>query len=381
MTELRQAPVLSLVLCSRNDEYMGNSRWRLETTLNYIGAEVARLKCQEAVEIVVADWGSEPPLRGELALDPVAARIVSFVTVPPDVARRAQQDSPFAEVIAINVAARRARGEYIGRIDQDTLVGRRFLRQFLAWVETGGPAVRAPLEAALWFSCRRSIPYRFAVRCPSFRAVARLVNWFGRWLQIETAPTFYHSGVGIWLMHRDLWDASGGYDERMIYMNDMEIDMAARLMTKYPMIDLGKLVDYDFYHLDHYHPRGPRSSATHRRVNAERPREDLGLRPSGAQWGLAAEALETGPVAWCKSTVTASRLSAFSAPAFLARAAWLGLRVTVDRAVYQGLAAFRQRWTRRAVLAWQAVTGQPLTEWPGRLRKLWVDRPSAKAGS
>src|SRR4051794_2589022 len=34
------SPVLSLILCSRNDAYMGNSRWRLETTLNFIGAEV-----------------------------------------------------------------------------------------------------------------------------------------------------------------------------------------------------------------------------------------------------------------------------------------------------------------------------------------------------
>jgi hypothetical protein len=380
MTDSRQAPALSLILCSRNDEYMGNSRWRLETTLNYIGAQVARLRCQAAVEIVVADWGSEPPLRDALALDPVAARIVSFVTVPPDVARRAQQDSPFAEVIALNVAARRARGEYIGRIDQDTLVGRRFLKQFLAWVETGVP-FRAPLEGALLFANRRSIPYRFAVKSPSFAEVTRLIGWFGRRLRVETAPVFYRSDVGIWLMHRDLWHEAGGYDERMIYMNDMEIDMSARLMTKYPMIDLGQLVGYDFYHLDHYHPRGPRSSSSHRRVNAQRPREDRGLRPSGEHWGLAAETFDVGPVTWCKSTVRPSRLTAFGVPAFLARAAWLGLAVQVDRTVYHDLPAFRRRWTRRAVLAWDAVTGKPLTQWPGRLRKLWVDRPSAKAGS
>jgi hypothetical protein len=380
MTGSRQAPTLSLVLCSRNDEYMGNSRWRLETTLNYLGAQVARLRPQDAVEIVVADWGSEPPLREALALDPVAARIVSFVTVPPDVARREQQDSPFAEVIAINVAARRARGEFVGRIDQDTLVGRRFLTQFLEWVETGVP-FRAPLEGALLFANRRSIPYQFTVKSPSFADVRRLVGWFGRRLRIETAPVFYRSDVGIWLMHRDLWDEAGGYDERMIYMNDMEIDMAARLMKKYPMIDLGKLVDYDFYHLDHYHPRGSRSSSTHRRVNAECPRDERGVRPSGAQWGLAAETFEIAPVTWCASAVKGSWATAIGAPAFLARAAWLGLRVKADGAVYQDLPAFRVRWTRRAVAAWQVLTGQPMTEWPGRLRKLWADRPSAKAGS
>jgi hypothetical protein len=376
----RQAPVLSLVLCSRNDDYMGNARWRLETTLNYIGAEVARLAVPDAVEIVIADWGSAQPLRGALALDPVAARIVSFVTVPPDVAKRLQQDSPFPEVIAINVAARRARGEFIGRIDQDTLVGARFLKQFLAWSETGVP-FRAPLEGALLFANRRSIPYRFTAASPPFADVRRLVGWFGRRLRIETAPVFYRSDVGIWLMHRDLWDEAGGYDERMIYMNDMEIDMAARLMTRYPMIDLGKLVDYDFYHLDHYHPRGPRSSATHRRVNADRRRDDRGPRPSGAGWGLAAEPFEIAPVTWCSAVLARSRRRVISAPVFLARAVWLGLRVKADRAVYHGLPAFRQRWTRRAVAAWHVMTGQPVTAWPGRLKKLWVERPSAKAGS
>ena len=30
-----KTPALSLILCSRNDQYMGNSRWRLQTSLNH----------------------------------------------------------------------------------------------------------------------------------------------------------------------------------------------------------------------------------------------------------------------------------------------------------------------------------------------------------
>jgi len=51
----RATPVLSLVLCARNDAYMGNSRWRLETSLNYAGAQIAALGAEDRVEIVVAD--------------------------------------------------------------------------------------------------------------------------------------------------------------------------------------------------------------------------------------------------------------------------------------------------------------------------------------
>jgi len=376
-----RSPVLSLVLCSRNDAYMGNSRWRLEATLNYTGAQIAALGAEALVEIVVADWGSEPPLAQALALDPAAARVTTFVTIPPEAARPLQGDSPFPEVIAINAAARRARGDFIGRIDQDTLVGRHFLETFLGWAAEGSAPVRAPLDGALWFSCRRSIPYRFAVRCPGFVDVARLVDWFGRWLEVEIVPTFYYSSVGIWLMHRDVWDEAGGYDERMIYMNDMEIDMAARLMTRYPMIDLGKLVKYDFYHLDHYHPRGPRKSSAHRRVNNESAREDLGIQPSGSGWGLKSAAFEMTAPTWCRAIVVPPGASPGTLPRFFVMAVWLAARTTVDHFWYTTLALFRERWTRRVRLGWQAITGQPVTQWPGRLRRAWTERPSARAGS
>src|SRR6187551_2708322 len=115
------SPALTLILCSRNDQYLGNSRWRLETALNYAGDRVASLGRPDVVEIIVSDWGSDLPLRDVVALTPAAARITSFLTIPPALARELQQDSPFAEVLALNAAARRARGRSVGRIDQDTL--------------------------------------------------------------------------------------------------------------------------------------------------------------------------------------------------------------------------------------------------------------------
>jgi hypothetical protein len=30
-------PILSFVICSRNDNHGGNSLWRLQTALNYLG--------------------------------------------------------------------------------------------------------------------------------------------------------------------------------------------------------------------------------------------------------------------------------------------------------------------------------------------------------
>jgi hypothetical protein len=71
----------------------------------------------------------------------------------------------------LNAAALRASGEYIGRIDQDTLVGRRFFETFFRLREK--QRLLAPLDSVVMISNRRSIPYRFAVRCPSLWIVDR----------------------------------------------------------------------------------------------------------------------------------------------------------------------------------------------------------------
>lgn len=267
---------------------MGNSRWRLQTTLNYVAQRVHELDREEDVEVLVADWGSDTPLREVVELSPAAARMVSFILIPPGIARDLQQDSPFPEVLALNAAARRAGGEYIGRIDQDTLVGKRFLQYFFELYE-GRQQLDVPLTSALLFANQRMVPYRFTVRCPSLWAVDKYINCFGRFLktQLTSGTPFYLYSVGIWLVHRDLWNECGGYDERMIYMNDMEVNMITRLMKNYTVVNMGKLVDYSFYHLEHYHPLVPRRSSTHRMINPAPPfAEPDAINPNGIVWGL-----------------------------------------------------------------------------------------------
>ena len=283
-----KTPALSLILCSRNDEYMGNSCWRLETTLNYVADQVEALGRTKDVEVIVADWGSDIPLREVLQLTPAASRIVSFMLVPPEFARPLQKDSPFPEVLALNAAARRARGTYIGRIDQDTLLGRRFLAVFFD-IHEHRRQIEIPLESALLFSNVRMIPYRFAVRCPSLSVVEHFVDRFGSRLKVEinSRRPYYWYSVGIWLLPRTLWHECGGYDEAMLYMNGMEIDMINRLLQKYKLVNLGKIVEYDFYHLEHYHPWVPRKSSVYRKTNSD---DNVGFKacfhPNNEKWGL-----------------------------------------------------------------------------------------------
>lgn len=285
---VNESPVLSLILCSRNDSYMGNARWRLETALNYLANRVHAMGRERDVEVVLTDWGSEEPLGNVLALSRRAAAIVSFVHVPSALASTLQKDSPFPEVLALNAAARRARGAYIGRIDQDTLVGRRFLSLMFDLHEGRFPCQTRP-ESRMFFSNQRMLPYSFASRSPALAAVERFVDWYGRLLVMEHRnphAVYYSAGVGIWLLHRHLWHECGGYDERMIYMNRMEVNMVRRLQRKYALIDLGPLVGHDFYHLEHYRPGTVRRSSTHRKVNGRDFDAPSDMNPNGDDWGL-----------------------------------------------------------------------------------------------
>ena len=286
-------PRLSLIACSRNDQYMGNSLWRLQTALDDVAQSVHAVGREGDLEILVTDWGSKIPLHTVLQLSPAAARLISFIIVPPALAQEIQGDSPFSEVVALNGAARRANGQCVGRIDQDTLVGTRFLRTFLELYE-GKQQLDVPLESALMLSNRHQIPFRFASRCPSFWEADRFIRWFGRFLGREMyhlpPRLFLRIIVGIWLVHRDVWYECAGYDERMKCYYWMETDMILRLMQReHTVVDLGKLVDYDLYHLEHYTPRIDWPEDASRKANPaidlNNPPEDLEFHPNSEDWG------------------------------------------------------------------------------------------------
>ncbi len=244
------------------------------------------------MEVIVVDWGSTVPLREVMHLTPAAAASVRFLYVSSDIIAEVSGDSKYAEVLALNAAARRARGRYIGRIDQDTVMDGDFITRLFDILEQRVPVPVAP-ERAMFLSNRRQIPYRFAALSPSLWCTMQYVRWFGRRLSImfpQPPETFYQSYVGIWLLHRDLWHLARGLDEQMIYMNWMEVDMYLRLQPTFTLVNLGELVGHRLFHLDHVHPfHGWRWRDTNRKTNPRRDFDHLppNSEPNGPEWGLA----------------------------------------------------------------------------------------------
>jgi hypothetical protein len=348
--------------------------------LNYAAQRMYELDREEEVEILVTDWGSEIPLWKVLELSPAAARIVSFIMIPPDIARDLQKNSPFPEVLALNVAARRSSGQYIGRIDQDTLVGKRFLEFFFDLYE-GRQQLEVPLNSVLLFANQRKVPYRVVVRSPSYWDVDKFISRFGRFLEINstTRKPFYDHNVGIWLLHRNLWNECGGYDERMIYMNAMEYNMAARLLYKYKVVNLGQLVNYDFYHLEHHHWLAHLKGYSDRKTNPKLLFADYSiLNPNGKDWGLAQSNFE-------KLFYSLSGHKTENDSFFQLLFRWLdfaylvvsaGLQIAIDKIVYKLplIERLYAIWAWRVQLLKETIHRQPLVKWPHLLVHLWIQK-------
>ncbi len=247
--------ILSLILCSRNDNYMGNSLWRLQTMLNVTAQNAVAAGIADQVEILVSDWGSERWLSQDLHLSPTAAAMTSFIQFPAEATAAVQKDSPFSEVHPLNAAARLAKGEFIGRVDQDTIVGEEFFSK-LPRLIADQAGFNTSAKHSLFFAQRRDIHTLFVSHSPAANRIAKLIRRFGRrfWVctnQPISSDLFWITSVGIWLLHRDLWHECRGFNENYIYRNAMEVEMANRLMQKYPMINLGTYTNYAFFHLGH----------------------------------------------------------------------------------------------------------------------------------
>ena len=266
---------------------MGDPMWRLATSINYVSEKIFELGREQEVEVVVADWGSKVPIASVVELTERAAAITSFIHVSPALAGQLQQDSPFAEVYALNVAARRSKGEYIGRIDQDTLVTEDFFKSFFDAVE-GKTDPGFEIEKTYMFAARKQLPYSYVKQKPDIHLIDKCIKRYRSWIFSEELK-FCHwaSPVGILMMHRDMWDDIGGYDERLIHYWFTDVDLATRLLKKYNIVNIGKAFGYHFFHLEHMTP-GFRFRHSHRKLNPEWSKsfDKPVLNPNGPDWGM-----------------------------------------------------------------------------------------------
>ena len=278
----------SFIAVSRNDSYGGDAKNRLENTINLLGKLIIESKQEEMFEIIIVDWGSFlSNLHKILNIDEKIKKIIKFIIVPFKMASYYNSDSCFSEVHAMNCAFRRMSGDFFIRIDQDTMVGKRFIN-FL---------IKSKKIPNVSFSGRRDFKedqkgnidyyYNIIKNKKSLEIpIAHIKNAYNKFNKNHLF-CFYGSAVGCLMVEKKAFEKVSGFNEELIFLNQMDVDLFNRLSIDHQIYNLGLKVNFDFYH--QYHDRSENIS---RVQNSIVYRKSILPNENSPSWGLKNEKLE-----------------------------------------------------------------------------------------
>ena len=219
---------LSLVIASKNDLYNAKHTtplFRLQTSLKQTLSNSENTN----LEIIIVDYGSDEKIEDTLEIND---KRIKFIYV--DKEECAKYQTPFNEVKCINRGAKNATGNFVGRLDQDTFVG----KEFFDWFNTDECAINN-----FYFSGRQESNYFYNDSVPCELEYTHTVGYAKR--------NWFKTMVGILLIPTHIWIESSGYNEKNIFFNHMEHEFITRLKHKYSLINLGSKLNFPFYHLHH----------------------------------------------------------------------------------------------------------------------------------
>jgi glycosyltransferase involved in cell wall biosynthesis len=267
---------ISLVIAARNDSYMGNFKWRLETTINYIAAQLQSIDWLQQVEIIIVDWGSASPLREVVQTSKAAEQIIRYIEVPIDVHEKVCLGSDFPLTIALNVGIRRAKGELIALTSGDVLWKSEVFQSLFS-------LQKSVFEHSLFFIPRKNIPWDIVSQSPGIAEMTKYIDTEGTALEVEPLLPFYMGCAGALAMHRDRWFECHGNDERLVFWGYNDIDLNLRMRLKYACLDYYQTNKVSVFHLEHYPSRNDKQSAP-KKLN---PHVFNPLVVNDENWGLA----------------------------------------------------------------------------------------------
>lgn len=230
--------LLSIVLCGRNDNYLGDFKYRITSSINYLCKNAEKIGRLKDIEVIVVDWNSETPLSKELCLIQEAIENVKFIIVPPEIAKKYLSNGQvFNFGCAINAGIRRANGKYIMNMPADILITSTALQNLLLLLEGKLDPVFDPKKAMLNIG-RKLIPWQIVEKKPELK------KW-DRYLQLHCRHLFYANdypglacGFGAILLSKYIWGQSQGFLESLYGWGWSDIELGLRINQAYPSIDL-----------------------------------------------------------------------------------------------------------------------------------------------
>lgn len=282
--------LLSITSHGRNDGFMDNFLWRLETTLNKMGRNLAATTDNKTAEIVLVDWGSQPyaKLCDALNLEPDCKKFLKYYYFHPDIVKAAEGNSRYSSSHSTNAAVRRTSGKYVLSCDSDVYWQLDTTQKLLESLKVGFIG-DIDLNGSFFWSARRHVPKSFNITNPSIESLDNFINsnWSSFIMDKPNKSNFEGAACALF-MKRDYWFELHGLDERLIHWGVNDIEIHRRLVSRYRWG--GDIEDFGMklYHLEHYS-----RADGHRNLSVENPRqanEDYGspkFQANGVDtWGM-----------------------------------------------------------------------------------------------
>jgi glycosyltransferase involved in cell wall biosynthesis len=230
--------LLSIILCGRNDNYLGDFKYRIQTAINYMGRNCARAGLKDDIEILVVDWNGDEPLSQALKLLPDTYDICRYVSVSPDLVRsHFPGNRRFNSEAAVNVGLRRATGLYSLFVPADILITESSLFNLVAVLKGERKMIFAPTTTVLCLD-RKILPWQIVEKQPTLAEWDRYIQLCGRHLFHDRYYIGLHGGYGGLLLHRNLWHECEGFVENNTGWGLSDTDWGLRMGQEYLSVSL-----------------------------------------------------------------------------------------------------------------------------------------------
>lgn len=222
----------------RNDNYLGNFKYRIQTAINYIGINCARSKIKDAIEIIVVDWNSDAPLSQALKLLPDTYDICRYISVTPALLKLHYHSKRiFDTEMAVNVGLRRAISQYAMFIPADILISESTLINLIAILKGERKTIFDPTKTVMCLD-RKMLPWQLVEKKLTLMEWDRYIQLCGRHILHDRYFIGLNGGFGGLLLHRDLWEESQGFAENNMSWGLSDTDWGLRMNHKYLSISL-----------------------------------------------------------------------------------------------------------------------------------------------
>ena len=231
--------LISFVLCGRNDNYLGDFKYRITTTINYLCRNVKKIGRLKDIEVIIVDWNSEIPLAQEIYIAKEINEVCKFIYVPPAIASKYNPNSrPFNDSVAFNVGIARADGEFILPMPADILFSVPSLNNLFSLLDKKNNTA-FDLNKTMMNISRKYIPWQIVEKKPCLFEWDRYLQLHNKYLDnnIFSWPGLC-AGMGAILMNNSLWKKAQGLNENFKGWGGGDIDIGLRINQFYPSINL-----------------------------------------------------------------------------------------------------------------------------------------------